>query len=96
LLVFSSLDRTPTDKWHDPLTTSCLLRCSLQSLEAESERRIGERTWVVLAQIKIIFKYPNFQKIFFLEEKQFVEENEECFEIIFWNLLFVLKWNSIN
>ncbi len=51
---------------------------------------------MVLAQIKIIFKYPNFQKIFFLEEKQFVEENEECFEIIFWNLLFVLKWNSIN
>jgi hypothetical protein len=31
----------------------------------ERERRIGERTWVVLAQIKIVFKFQNFQKIFF-------------------------------
>jgi hypothetical protein len=96
LFVFSALDRTPRDKWQDPLTTSCLVRCSLQSLQGERARRIGERTWVVLAQIKIIFKYPKFSKIFFLKEKKFVDENEECFEIIFWNILFVLQWNSQN
>jgi len=81
--LFSSLDRTPRDKWHDPLTTRCLVRCSLQSLQGERQRRIGERTWVVLAQIKIIFKYPKISKNIFLKDKQFVEENEECFEIIF-------------
>jgi hypothetical protein len=69
LFVFSALDRTPRDKWHDPLTTSCLVRCSLQSLQGERERRIGERTWVVLAEIKIIFKYPKFKKIIFPERK---------------------------
>jgi hypothetical protein len=41
-------------------------------------------------------KYPKFSKNIFLKDKQFVEENEECFEIIFWNILFVLKWNSQN
>jgi hypothetical protein len=71
LLVLSSLDRTPTDKWHDPLTTRCLVRCSLQSLQGERERRIGERTWVVLAQIKIVFKnIQNFQKNIFPERKR--------------------------
>jgi hypothetical protein len=43
LFVFSSLDRTPRKKWHDPLTTRCLVRCSLQSLQGERESRIGER-----------------------------------------------------
>jgi hypothetical protein len=28
-------------------------------------------------------KYPKFSKNIFLKDKQFVEENEECFEIIF-------------
>ncbi len=50
------------------------------------------RTWVVLAQIKIIFKYPKFSKTIFLKVKQFVEENKECFEMIFLNVFFVLKW----
>jgi hypothetical protein len=26
------------------------------------------------------------EKNIFLKDKQFVEENEECFEIIFWNI----------
>jgi len=30
----------------------------------ERERRIGERTWVVLAQVKIVFKFQKFQKYF--------------------------------
>jgi hypothetical protein len=65
LFVFLSLDRTPKDKWHDPLTTRCVVRCSLQTLQGESERRIGERTWVVLAQLTIIFKCPKFSKNIF-------------------------------
>jgi len=51
---------------------------------------------VVWSQIKNIFKYPKFSKSIFLKEKKFAEENEECFELIFWNILFVLKWNSQN
>jgi hypothetical protein len=43
LFVFSSLDKTPKEKWHDPLTTRCLVRRSLQSLQGERESRIGER-----------------------------------------------------
>jgi hypothetical protein len=43
------------------------VRCSLQSLQRDRERRIGERTWVVLAQITIIFKYPKFSKNIFPE-----------------------------
>ncbi len=43
LFVLSSLDRTPREKWHDPLTTRCPVRCSLQSLQGERESRIGER-----------------------------------------------------
>ncbi len=68
LLVLSSLDRTPKDKWHDPLTTRCLVSCSLQSLQRDRERRIGERTSVVLAQITIFLNIQNFQKIFFLKD----------------------------
>jgi hypothetical protein len=52
----------------------------------ERERRRADRTWVVLAQIKIIFKYPKFSKNIFLNDKQFVEENEEFFEMLFWNI----------
>jgi hypothetical protein len=37
LFVFSSLDRTPREKWHDPLTTRCPVRCYLQSLQGERE-----------------------------------------------------------
>jgi hypothetical protein len=57
------------------------VRCSLQSLQGERESRIGERKlgWF-WDNLKIIFKRPIFY--FFLKDKQFMEENEECFEII--------------
>ncbi len=43
LFVFSSLDRTPREKWHDPLTTRCPMKCFLQSLQGEKESKIGEK-----------------------------------------------------
>jgi hypothetical protein len=62
----------------------------------ERERRIGGEPGWFWHKLKLFLNIQNFQKTFFLKEKQFVEENEECFEIIFWNILFVLKWNSQN
>jgi hypothetical protein len=64
LFVFSSLDRTPREKWHDPLTTRCPMRCYLQSLQGERESKIGERKpgWF-WDNLKIIFKRS---KLFFL------------------------------
>jgi hypothetical protein len=42
------------------------------------------------------FKYPEFSKNIFPERLKIVEKNEECFETILWNLLFVFKLNSQN
>jgi len=61
----------------------------------EGKKERGEPGWL-WHKLKLNLNIQKFQKIFFLKDKQFVEENEECFEIIFWNLLFVLKWNSQN
>ncbi len=67
--VFFSLDRTPIEKCHDPLTTRCPVRCSLQSLQGERESRIGERKpgWF-WDNLKIIFKRTKFN-FFFLERQ---------------------------
>jgi len=66
LFVFSSLNRTPREKWHDPLTTRCLVRCFFQSFQGERESRIGERKsgWF-WDNLNIIFKRLKFIFIFF-------------------------------
>jgi len=56
------------------------------SREREGKKERGETGWF-WHKLKLFLNIQNFQKIF-------VEDNEECFEIIFWNILFVLKWNS--
>jgi hypothetical protein len=57
----------------------------LLSRERGKEGKGREPGWF-WHKLKLFLNIQKFQKILLLKGKQFVEENEECFEIIFWKI----------